>query len=112
MNPMQKPGWATGVMHSSCTIRVPQSMRAHCISVPSSLRCWSLLPERCISLAAACAGLVFFNLPQDGAHAQEHLALLFFVLLLYQLLPFCYVSAGTTGACSAHTLANYYMPHV
>ena len=39
----------------------------------------------------ACAGLVFFNLPQDAAHAQSHLALLFFVLLLYQLLPFCYV---------------------
>ena len=34
---------------------------------------------------------MFFNLPQDGAHAEERLALLFFVLLLYQLLPFCYV---------------------
>ena len=48
----------------------------------------------------ACAGLVFLSLPQDNQHAQERLALLFFVLLLYQLLPFCYVRP-CLGSCCA-----------
>ena len=38
------------------------------------------------------AGLVFFSLGLANAYVQERLALLFFVLLLYELLPFCYMS--------------------
>ena len=37
-------------------------------------------------------GLVFNELPAGADSTQQRLALLFFVLLLYQLLPFCFMS--------------------
>ena len=36
-------------------------------------------------------GLVFFSLGMANTFVEERLALLFFVLLLYELLPFCYM---------------------
>ncbi len=40
----------------------------------------------------ARAGLVFFNLSEGPESTEKRLALLFFVLLLFELLPFCYMS--------------------
>ena len=39
-----------------------------------------------------CAGLVFDSLPEGAASTEQRLALLFFMLLLYQLMPFCFMS--------------------
>ena len=38
------------------------------------------------------AGLVFFNLGPGAESVQKRLGLLFFTLLLFELLPFCYMS--------------------
>lgn len=38
------------------------------------------------------AGLVFISQPEGAASTQQRLALLFFMLLLYQLMPFCFMS--------------------
>ena len=104
MNTMQNPSWVTCVTCSSCGISVIESVLVQCNTVPPVQPQAMEVVSACYILqAAACAGLVFFNLPQDGAHAQEHLALLFFVLLLYQLLPFCYVSVGSSCLQCWHT---------
>ena len=42
--------------------------------------------------ACATAGLVFYNLSEGPESTEKRLALLFFVLLLFELLPFCYMS--------------------
>ena len=38
------------------------------------------------------AGLVFFNIPEGPAAAYQRGCVMFFTLLLFELLPFCYVS--------------------
>ena len=38
------------------------------------------------------AGLAFFNLSGGAEAVEKRLALLFFILLLFELLPFCYMS--------------------
>ena len=43
-------------------------------------------------LCAIGAGLVFFNLTDGAESVEKRLALLFFLLLLFELLPFCYMS--------------------
>ena len=37
-------------------------------------------------------GLVFFNIPEGPAAAYQRGCVMFFTLLLFELLPFCYVS--------------------
>lgn len=44
------------------------------------------------TLLLAIAGVVFINLPEGSSSTQQRLALLFFMLLLYQLMPFCFMS--------------------
>ena len=39
-----------------------------------------------------CAGLAFYNLGEGPDNVSKRLALLFFILLLFELLPFCYMS--------------------
>lgn len=39
-----------------------------------------------------CAGLAFFDLSDGPEAVEKRLALLFFILLLFELLPFCYMS--------------------
>ncbi len=38
------------------------------------------------------AGLAFYNLSDGPESVSKRLALLFFILLLFELLPFCYMS--------------------
>ena len=38
------------------------------------------------------AGLVFFNIPEGPAAAYQRGCVMFFTMLLFELLPFCYVS--------------------
>lgn len=38
------------------------------------------------------AGLAFYDLPSGPDSVTRRLALLFFILLLFELLPFCYMS--------------------
>ncbi len=40
----------------------------------------------------ARAGLAFYNLSDGPESVSKRLALLFFILLLFELLPFCYMS--------------------
>ncbi len=40
----------------------------------------------------AAAGLVFFNIPEGPAAAYQRGCVMFFTMLLFELLPFCYVS--------------------
>ncbi len=37
-------------------------------------------------------GLVFFNIPEGPAAAYQRGCVMFFTMLLFELLPFCYVS--------------------
>ena len=46
-----------------------------------------------VKLHAHCpAGLAFFDLTGGPEAVEKRLALLFFILLLFELLPFCYMS--------------------
>ena len=38
------------------------------------------------------AGLVFFNIPDGPSSAFQRACVMFFTMLLFELLPFCYVS--------------------
>jgi len=83
-------------------------MAAPAASIQRSLLCQaanakSLTTRKRVSLkvrASSCkcqqgrprAGLVFFNLSEGPESTEKRLALLFFVLLLFELLPFCYMS--------------------
>ncbi len=40
--------------------------------------------------AVLLAGLVFFNIPDGPAAAYQRGCVLFFTMLLFELLPFCY----------------------
>ena len=55
---------------------------------------WSMhdAPEDACSSAACAAGLVFFNLGNGATDTFQRLGVEFFVLLLFELLPFCYMS--------------------
>ena len=50
--------------------------------------------HRCASYktCALPAGLAFYNLSDGPESVSKRLALLFFILLLFELLPFCYMS--------------------
>ncbi len=45
-------------------------------------------PLRCM----ACAGLTFFDLGEAPQDTFQRLSALFFIMLLFELLPFCYMS--------------------
>ena len=58
------------------------------------------------------AGLVFYNLPEGPNSTQERLADMFFILLLYQLLPFCFTSfySADRRHYALDVAANLYSP--
>ena len=66
------------------------------------------------------AGLTFFNLPAGPAASFLHLGIIFFIMLLFELLPFCYMSfyvfdrkfyMADRAADLYHTSA-YYLGHM
>ena len=63
-----------------------QSLRSHITGQSFALTLFQGLK------VAIPAGLVFDSLPEGAASTQERLALLFFMLLLFQLMPFCFMS--------------------
>ena len=75
------------------------------------------------------AGLVFFNIPDGPALAFQRACVMFFTMLLFELLPFCYVSFyswdrkffladrvsgtyATSAYFTAHMLAGKLLGHV
>ena len=62
------------------------------------------------------AGLVFFDLPETATATFQRLGIEFFIILLFELLPFCYMSfyvadrkyfAGDVAAKLYHPSAYY-----
>ncbi len=39
-----------------------------------------------------CAGLTFYNIPEGASASFRRMSILYFSMLLFELLPFCYMS--------------------
>lgn len=78
------------------------------------------LQSRALSRTLRAAGLVFYDLDDGGAAAFQRMSVLYFTMLLFELLPFCYMSFYVWDrkfflgdrASDLYSTSAYYMAHM